>query len=159
MPSTRLGPGRAGVARDLVAGLFLCLVAAAAYAGLGDLAISEGSGIGPGLVPKSVTAGITVFGLLIAGLGLVPGNDRIAGFSLRGPLFVLGAVVLFAATIRPLGLAVAGPLAAFIAGLADRETRPGELLVFSLALSALCIVLFKYILKLAMPLAPFLLGY
>jgi hypothetical protein len=72
---------------------------------------------------------------------------------------VLGAVALFAAMIRPLGLVVAGPLAVIFAGAADRDSRPVELVIFALVLSASCIGLFKYVLGLPIPLAPFLLGY
>ncbi|MDX2155682.1 MAG: tripartite tricarboxylate transporter TctB family protein [Hyphomicrobiaceae bacterium] len=160
MPTDGLGHRRSfRVARDVVAGLVLCLTAAAAYFGIRDLPISDPSGIGPGLVPKTVALTVAMLGLIIVGLGFPATSRRLDHFSIRGPLFVLGAVALFAATIRSLGLALAGPLAVMVAGLADRESRPFELAIFSLVLSALCVGLFKYVLRLPIPLAPFLLGY
>jgi hypothetical protein len=80
-------------------------------------------------------------------------------------VFVLGAVLLFAATIRgatlsfaglsltipPLGLAVAGPLAVIFSSLADRETRLVEILPFAVAITAASIFLFKYLLRLPIP--------
>jgi putative tricarboxylic transport membrane protein len=147
------------ISRDVAAGLCLCLVAAVAYFGIRDLPFHDETGIGPGLVPKSVALMIVVLGLVIAGLGMLPGSARLERFSIRGPLFVLGAVALFAAMIRPLGLVVAGPLAVIFAGAADRDSRPVELVIFALVLSASCIGLFKYVLGLPIPLAPFLLGY
>ncbi|MGE0699761.1 MAG: tripartite tricarboxylate transporter TctB family protein [Hyphomicrobiaceae bacterium] len=160
MPSDGYGDRRRpGVARDLVAGLFLCAIAAAAFAGIVHLPIQDGAGVGPGLVPKSMAVLIAVLGVVIAGIGLLPDQERLAPFHLRGPLFVLGAVVLFAATIRSLGLAVAGPLSVMIAAFADRDSRPLEVVVFSLLLSGACVVLFKYVLRLPIPLAPFLLNY
>jgi CHASE2 domain-containing sensor protein len=74
-------------------------------------------------------------------------------------VFVLGAVMVFATTVRTFGLAVAGPLAIIISSLADRQTRPIEVLLFAIGLTAICIGLFKYLLRLPIPLAPFYLGY
>jgi hypothetical protein len=110
-------------------------------------------------VPKLVAGLLALLGLFIMALGLAPGNDRLERFSLRGPLFVLGAVFLFGGLIRPFGIVVAGPLAVLFAGAADRATRPLELVLFAIILSALSIGLFKYVLRLPIPLAPFLLGY
>jgi hypothetical protein len=78
---------------------------------------------------------------------------------LRGPIFVLGAAIVFAATIRTLGLAAAGPLAWIVAAFADRESRMFETILFSALMTALCIGLFKVVLKLPIPLCPPLLGY
>lgn len=70
---------------------------------------------------------------------------------LRGPIFVVGGLLAFALTVRSVGLIVAGPLLAFISGSASSETRVKELLIFAIAMTALCIALFKYALKLPMP--------
>jgi putative tricarboxylic transport membrane protein len=160
MPSDgRDQPRVSRISRDIIAGLFLVLLAAAAYFGIRDLPLGDPSGIGPGLVPKLVAGLIALLGLFIVALGLPSTSARLERFSLRGPLFVLGAVVLFGSLVRPLGIAVAGPVAVIFAGAADRTTRPVELIVFALVLSALSIGLFKYALRLPIPLAPFLLGY
>ncbi len=152
-------PRKSLLSRDIVAGLFLLVFAAAAYFGIRELPLADPSGIGPGLVPKLVAGLIALLGLIIMMLGLSPASARLEQFSIRGPLFVLGAVVLFGALIRPLGIVVAGPVAVLFAGAADRETRPLELIIYALVLSTLSITLFKYILRLPIPLAPFLLGY
>lgn len=155
----RTEPAKPWAARDVVAGLFLCTVAAAAYFGIAHLPMQDEQGIGPGLMPKSVAMLIAVLGLAITAMGLASDRMPIMPMSLRGPLFVLGAVVIFAGTIRPLGLAVAGPVAVMFAALADRDSRPLEVVVFAVVLSVLCIGLFKYVLRLPIPLAPFVLGY
>ena len=77
-----------------------------------------------------------------AGLGRWP---------LRGPFLVTLALAGFALTIRSAGLAVAGPIVVLVAGAASPETRPRELLVFALALTALCVGLFRYALGLPIP--------
>ena len=66
---------------------------------------------------------------------------------------------MFSASVRPLGLAIAGPLALILAAMADPETRLKEIIPFSIVLTAVCILLFKYMLRQPIPLAPFLLGY
>jgi hypothetical protein len=91
------------------------------------------------------------------------------GWPLRGLFFVLGAVVAFGLTVRgfdfgffklrPLGLVVAGPLAVTLAALADPETKPREIVIFAVGLTTLCVVLFRFILRLPIPIAPWLLGY
>jgi hypothetical protein len=49
------------------------------------------------------------------------------------------------------GLLVAGPLVVLISGLADREIRWKELVIFAVVMTALCIGLFRYALKLPIP--------
>ena len=110
-------------------------------------------------MPRATSLILGAFGLLFVIQGLTRAGERLEAWSLRGPLFLLGAVAVFAASVRPLGLTVAGPLALILAALADPETRLSEVIPFSVLLTAACIVLFKYLLRQPIPLAPFLLGY
>ncbi len=144
--------------RDVCAGLFLLAISAFGFAGTMDLP-SIWAGVGPGLMPKLVSILIAALGVLIMGFGLVPSAERLQAWTLRGPIFVLGSAVVFAATIRTLGLAAAGPLAWIVAAFADRESRMFETILFSALMTALCIGLFKVVLKLPIPLCPPLLGY
>ena len=80
-------------------------------------------------------------------------------WSFRGLFFVLGAALLFAWTIRPLGLIFAGPIAIVFASLADRTTRPLEIGIFTIALTAFCIGLFSFVLRLPIPVLPSSLPY
>jgi putative tricarboxylic transport membrane protein len=144
--------------RDIGAGLFLLAIAAFGYAGAVDLP-SIWEGVGSGLMPKLMAGLIAALGLLIAGFGFSPTAERLQRWTLRGPVFVLGSVVVFAATVRTLGLAAAGPLTWIIAALADKESRLFETIVFAFLMTALCIGLFKIVLKLPIPLFPVVLGY
>ena len=150
---------RGGLSRDVMAGLFLLAVAGVAWWGTSELPLGESSGIGPGFMPKGVALLIALFGVLILGLGLTATRAPIDRLALRGPLFVLGAVVVFAASIRTLGLAFAGPLAVIISAMADKDMRPVEVVVFAVLTTAFCVGLFKFLLRLPVPLAPMLLGY
>lgn len=148
-----------GFNQDFGAGVFLLGVAALVLYAAGDLRMKLPSGIGPGTMPKATAAIIGAFGLLFVIQGVTTLGKRLEAWSVRGPLFLLGAVVLFGLTVRTLGLVVAGPAAVIVASLADRETRLREIIPFAVILSAGCILLFKYALRQPIPLAPFWLGY
>jgi len=153
-------PPRAGwLSRDLVAGIVLMVIATGAWIGLLDVPTMDGGGVGPGLVPKASAALIGAFGVVIMLVGFLPNAQPFDGWSFRGPLFVLGSVVVFAASVRTLGLAIAGPLAVVLSSFADKDSRLLEVLIFAAVMSAFCVGLFKYALRLPIPLAPILIGY
>ncbi len=145
--------------REFGAGLFLLAIAAFAVWGAWPLAFGQLSGIGSGLMPKSTAVITAGFGALLIAQSLISGSAPLEPWSVRGVVLVLGAIALFAATIRPLGLAFAGPSAILVASLADPSTRAREIIPFALILTALSIALFKFALRLPIPLAPPLLGY
>jgi putative tricarboxylic transport membrane protein len=154
---------------DLGSGLLLIAVALVGY--FGTLALRFGSltAVGPGLMPRSVAVLVGTFGAVLVVTSFFAHGPRLEKWAVRGPLFVLGSVLAFALTIRgstislgdwhltipQLGLAVAGPLAVIISALADRETKPLELAVFTVGLTVACLGMFKYILRLPLPILPF----
>jgi putative tricarboxylic transport membrane protein len=144
---------------EVCAGIFLIAAAAAAYYAALPLDAGSMSGVGSGLLPKATSLGLAGFGVYLALLGLWGSPERIDGFSFRGIIFVLGAIVAFAATVRPFGLLVAGPIAMLISSMADPDTRPLEILLFTACMTAACYLLFKVVLHLPIPVLPPLLGY
>ena len=145
--------------REVLAGLFLLASAAFGYYAAYPLDAGSMSGVGSGLLPKSVAIGLGAFGVYLVASGLIGDHERVEGFSLRGIIFVLGGILSFAATVRPLGLLVAGPLAMLLSSLADPDTRPIEILVFTTCMTLGCYLLFKAMLHLPIPVLPPLLGY
>src|SRR5262249_50912439 len=141
--------------QDVVGGIVIVAVAVFAFWAGSDLPIGTFGGMGPGMLPR---------GLAIL-LGLLGVDARLEGglplerWSLRAPVFVLGAVVAFGLAVRPLGLLVAGPLAVIISAFASDEVRWGETIIFGFVMTAFCIGLFKFALGLPIPLAPWLIGY
>jgi putative tricarboxylic transport membrane protein len=117
------------------------------------------SGVGSGLMPKAVAIGAGLFGVYLIATGLIDGDERVEGFSFRGTIFILGAIVAFAMTVRPYGLLVAGPLAMLISSMADSDTRPVEIVIYTACMTAACYLLFKVVLRLPIPVLPPLLGY
>jgi putative tricarboxylic transport membrane protein len=85
---------------------------------------------------------------------------------LRAPVFLLAAAGAFGLSVRPLGLVVAAPLGILLsmwasAGApgASQRRRWLESLAFALGLTLFCVLLFRTLLSLPMPVAPWLIGY
>jgi hypothetical protein len=153
---------------DLAAGLLLLALALIGYFGALGLRFGALTSVGPGLMPKSVAFLVGVFGLGLVITSFLSVGPRLERWHLRGPFFVLGAVLLFAMTIRgstftfgsltivipQLGLAIAGPLTVIFSAFADRETRPVELVIYTIVLTAACVAMFKFLLRLPIPILP-----
>ena len=160
---------------DFAGGIFLIALAALGFAGGFDLPFGTLSGIGSGLMPKVVAILVGAFGILLLLQSLMWDGDRLERWHLRGPVFVLGAVLVFAVFIRgstltlggfaglptvasvkvpALGLIVAGPLAVMFSSFAAKDTRPLEVVIFSVVMTLLCGLLFKELLSLPIPFDP-----
>ncbi|HTO50048.1 MAG TPA: tripartite tricarboxylate transporter TctB family protein [Burkholderiales bacterium] len=154
------GSRRALLARqDFVGGLTVIGVAAFAFWQAADLPIGKLGGMGPGMLPKSLAVALGLLGAMLAAEGVLKPGSPLGRWSIRGPVFVIGAVVAFGLAVRPLGLIVAGPLAIMIGAIASDEVRWKETIVVGALVSAFCIGLFKFALGLPIPLAPWLIGY
>jgi hypothetical protein len=145
--------------QDFFGGLVIIAVAAFAFWQGADLPIGTFGGMGPGMLPRGLAVLLGLLGALLAVGAVMEGGPPLDRWSLRGPVFVLGAVVAFGAAVRPLGLVVAGPLAVVISAFASNEVRWIETLVFGAVMTAFCVGLFKFALGLPIPLAPWLIDY
>ena len=145
--------------RDFVGGLLVLAVALFAWWLSRGLPSAGGGGVGPGTLPKALAVVLGGLGLILAVNSLVENGPQLGRWTLRGPLLVLGGVALFGLAVRPLGLAVAGPLLIVVGALASRETRWAETLLFGALMTLFCVGLFKFALGLPVPLAPWLVGY
>jgi putative tricarboxylic transport membrane protein len=145
--------------REVLAGLFLLASAAFGYYAAFPLDAGSMSGVGSGLLPKAVAVLLGAFGIYLVIVGLIGTHERVEGFSLRGTIFVLGAIMAFAVTVRPFGLLVAGPLSMLLSAMADPDTRPMEIIVFTICMTIGCYLLFKVVLNLPIPVLPPVLGY
>ena len=160
---------------DFGGGVFLIALALLGFAGGFNLPFGTLSGIGSGLMPKVVAILVGAFGVLLLVQSLLWDGDRLERWHLRGPVFVLGAVLVFAVFIRgstltlggfaglptvasvkvpALGLIVAGPLAVMFSSFAAKDTRPLEVVIFSVVMTLLCGLLFKELLSLPIPFDP-----
>ena len=139
---------------DIGGGLFLLGLAIVGYVGGFSLPFGQLSGIGSGLLPKVVALLVAAFGVALLVQGFLSDGDKLDQWAIRGPIFVLSGVIVFAFTIRPLGLVVAGPLAVIVSALADKDTRPVEVAILALALTVASGLMFKELLSLPIPFDP-----
>lgn len=142
--------------RGVLAGLLLVVVGCGVFAEAWSLAGASATSIGPGTVPRMLGLLIALTGIAVLWASRADVRDGIEPWRTRSTLFILGAVLCFAGTIRPLGLLVAVPLTFVIASLGSPQTRTLEMLLSAVILTACSIVLFVYALRLAIPVAPFL---
>jgi putative tricarboxylic transport membrane protein len=158
------------ISKDLTAGLFL--VALAGLVSLQGAPLEMGSlrQIGPGMLPRGLALLLGVLGVVLCVKGYAerpaPASaaapPRVVWWqrpALRGPVCLFLAVCLFGLGVRPLGFLVAGPLVVVFSSLASSETRWLESGVFALGMTGFCFLLFKQLLALPIPVAPWILGY
>jgi putative tricarboxylic transport membrane protein len=137
--------------RDLAAGASLVGLALFALWASAPLDAGTRRAMGPGMLPRTVALAILGAGLLLCALSLLKRGDALGRWPLRGPLFISLAIVAFSLTVRSVGLALAGPLVVVVSGAASPESRPRELVIFAVVITAFCIGLFKYALGLPIP--------
>jgi len=72
----------------------------------------------------------------------------------RGPLYVVASTLIFAGTIRTLGLVLASFISIVVCAAATHEVRWRETIIWAAALTLFCTLLFPYGLNLPFPLWP-----
>ena len=85
---------------DLAGGVFLLALAVLGFVGGFNLPTGTMSSIGSGMVPKAVAVMVGVLGAAMMMLAFVAEGERLERWHLRGPVFVLGGVIVFAMLIR-----------------------------------------------------------
>jgi putative tricarboxylic transport membrane protein len=141
---------------ELAAGVFLVVVALIALWAGSDLPLGTMRSMGAGMLPRSLAVLVAFAGVAVIVTAFVTDGADLGKWPLRGPLFILGAVLIFALTIRTLGLAFAGPLAMIFGSFASDEVRWKETIIFSVCLTGACILLFKVLLGLPIPVIAFI---
>lgn len=156
--------------QDGVAGLALVAFGTVMFwAGLELPFITRSGGVGSGMMPRLLATLIILLGIAQIVLAYRRPGPGTGTWPLARFLPVFVGVIAFALTIRgssigpvvipPLGMAVAAPLAIIASGLAAKEARIGELLIFAVVLTLFCVGVFRYGLGLSIPLAPWLIGF
>jgi hypothetical protein len=156
--------------QDMFAGLFVIAFGLFCLWASSNLTGGRGANLGPGSFPRGLSFLLMAVGSIIVVQALTVVGPRLEAWSIRGPVFLLGSVLLFAATIRgttlnipgigrtdlipPLGLIVAGPLTLILASLATTERNWFQTIVFAVCMTAFCVLLFKVALRLPIPVAP-----
>jgi Tripartite tricarboxylate transporter TctB family len=152
----------------VLGGSIVAVMALVAWTSAQGLDFGTLAEIGPGLFPVALAVILLVLSLCLVGFGVFKRTETFDvpnATAWRSLLAILAALVAFALTIKgtgftpALGVTGATPLAILTAGFASSETRWRDLLLFAIVLTAFCAGLFRFLLGLPLPLAPWLLGY
>ena len=150
--------------RDFYGGLALIALAIVAIYLAGDLPGTHGFAFGPGTAPRLFAGLLAAVGALVALTGLFIDGPPLDSYAIRGPAWVILAILAFAGMIRginlgpvsipPLGL-VPSTFAAFMVSIfGSTEMRWLESLIAAVAMTAFCVGLFVYLLQLPFQLWP-----
>lgn len=154
--------------RDFYGGLALIAVAILAIWASGNLSGSHGFAFGPGTAPRLFATLLAIVGAMVAIGGLIFDGPKIEAYALKGPAFVVAAILLFAVLIRGasleyLGLPVTIPglglvpstfIAFMVSIMGSREMRWGEGLLAAAGMTVFCVIVFVYLLALPFQLWP-----
>jgi putative tricarboxylic transport membrane protein len=140
--------------RDFWGGLVLIALAIVAIWASRELPGQRGFAFGPGTAPRLFAGVLAGLGAAIAIVGLTTDGPPIEKYKLRGPIFVILAILLFAAMIRPLGLVPATFLAFLVSIFGSTEMRWLESFIAAVCMTAFCVGLFVYLLNLPFQLWP-----
>lgn len=154
--------------RDFYGGLALIAIAIIAVWATSDLQGSTGAAFGPGTAPRMFATLLVIIGAVVALTGLFMDGPPIGHFAIRGPAYVVAAILLFALMIGgvgfefigiplrlpPLGLVPSTFVAFTVSIMGSSEMRWVESLVAAVLMTAFCVALFVYLLQLPFQLWP-----
>jgi putative tricarboxylic transport membrane protein len=145
------GESRALLRQDFGAGLFLIAIGLFALWQGWKLPLGTLRSMGAGMLPFSLAVMLCMGGVGLIITSFMHKGVELEAWSIRGLIFIIGGVVVFAFTIQRLGLIFAGPLSMIIGSMASEEFDWKEAIVFSIILTAACALLFKTALGLPIP--------
>src|SRR4029078_10949922 len=150
--------------RDFYGGLALIALAILAIWASGELPGTHGFAFGPATAPRLFAALLAIVGALVALSGMLFDGPPLDSYAIRGPAWVILAILAFSCMIRGvhLGLVTVPPLvlipstfAAFMISICgSSEMRWVESLIAAAAMTAFCVGLFVYLLHLPFQLWP-----
>ena len=140
--------------QDFYGGMALILLALVAFVASNDLPGMRGFAFGPGTAPRLFAFALALLSLAVVVTGLLTKGPHVTPYNMRGAVFITGAILAFAATIRPLGLVVASFSCIVICAAATDDVKWRETVIWAAVLTAFCAFLFPYGLNLPFQLWP-----
>jgi putative tricarboxylic transport membrane protein len=101
----------------------------------------------PGIAPDVLLAVLET--LVIIGLAIL-----VSRYAPRGPVFITAATLIFAISVRPLGLVISSYITLIVSAYATEEIRWGETIIWAAVLTLFCALLFPWGLNLPLQLWP-----
>jgi putative tricarboxylic transport membrane protein len=140
--------------QDFYGGLALVALSLFAFWASGDLPGMRGFSFGPGTAPRIFAGVLLVFGLIIAAMGFFAEGKPLERYAVRGPFWITVSIIIFATTVRPLGLIIATFVSFVVSGAGSAETRWIETTIAGVVMTAFSVLLFVYLLNLPFQLWP-----
>jgi hypothetical protein len=140
--------------QDVFGGMMLILLSLIAFVASNDLPGMRGFAFGPGTAPRLFAFTLGVMSLAVMIGGLLTNGPEVAGYKVRGIIYIIGSILAFAAAIRPLGLVIASFATMAICAAAAEDVKWRETVIVAAVVTAGCSLLFPYGLNLPFQLWP-----
>jgi hypothetical protein len=127
---------------DLAFAVFLVALGALGFALSSQLTIGSAASMGPGYVPRGLSAMIMLYGLALGVRAVFSGRQSFPAIAFRPLVLISASVALFAIALPLVGLAVTSAAVVICAGFAAYDVRLRENAVLALVLSAFAVLLF-----------------
>lgn len=139
---------------DIVGGLFLAAMAGGALWLVQDLPAQQGFRFASGTAPRIFAYALGAVGITVALQGMRSKGQPISQPAWRPVFCIIGALIVFALCIRPLGLFITGVLSVILCSYATPDVRLKETIIFALVITACCALIFPIALNQPVPLWP-----
>lgn len=140
--------------QDVYGGMALILLSLTAFVASNDLPGMRGFAFGPGTAPRLFAFLLAILSLGVVVVGFLKRGPDITGYKIQGVVFIIGAILAFAACIRPLGLVIASFATVVICAAAAEDGKWRETLIVAIVITIFCSFLFPYGLNLPFQLWP-----
>ncbi len=139
------------VRKDVLAGLLFAAIGAFALWGSRNLPIGTTAEMHAGFIPRVLAYCLIGLGGVIGATGIFDNVEPVSRGRLRPLVAILSSIVAFAYLLKVSGLFFAVIVMMLLASLAGTKLRRIELLVTMVVLLAIAIVVFRYGLRLPLP--------
>src|SRR3954466_4654838 len=109
--------------RDFIAGLLFVVLGAGAIAISSGYTLGTAAHMGPGYFPRMLGILLVLIGVVLSVRALRIRGETLPAWKWRPTVVVLGSVVLFGATVTPLGLVVSTIVLIVLSSAASTEFR------------------------------------
>ena len=148
MPKWVRGP------QDFIGGIALMAIALFALWASSDLQGLRGFSFGAGTAPRMFAFLLLGLGAAVTAVGVLTEGSHLAKYHWRGPFFVTLSILIFAFSIRSMGMIFSALASFMIAACGTPETKWVETFIVGACLTAFCSLLFPYALGLPLQLLP-----
>ncbi|HZH29065.1 MAG TPA: tripartite tricarboxylate transporter TctB family protein [Azospirillaceae bacterium] len=146
--------GRVKSPQNLIGGLLMIGLAALVFWLIEDLPVGRALRMGPAYFPRLLAYLVLATGFVLVAVSFFVRGPELGHWAFGRLSVVLLAIVVFAFSVRPLGLLVTGVLVLGVASAAAPDFRWRQTLLFGAGLLAFVILLFPVALGLPLPIWP-----